>query len=140
MILDTASSTARMMERQCSGENPSDSISGPIAPRTTQSNCGWLRSSSLRRKARRTFEDRCLFRDCFVSEVFIFSFNSSRHPSRRRGIMARKHNLAPEAMDFCRQARMGEQVNFVKNMELLGALLMLVETTEPWPLVAPRVA
>lgn len=54
--------------------------------------------------------------------------------------MARKHNLAPEAMDFCRQARMGEQVNFVKNMELLGALLMLVETTEPWPLVAPRVA
>ncbi len=36
------------------------------------------------------------------------------------------------------QTRMGEQVNFMKNMALLGALLMLVETPRPWPLSLGR--
>jgi len=32
------------------------------------------------------------------------------------------------------QAKMGEQVNFMKNMALLGALLMLVAIPRPWAL------
>lgn len=36
------------------------------------------------------------------------------------------------------QAKMGEQVNFMKNMALLGALLMLTAIPRPWPLSVGR--
>ena len=36
------------------------------------------------------------------------------------------------------QAKMGERVNFMKNMALIGALLMLTAIPRPWPLSVGR--
>ena len=36
------------------------------------------------------------------------------------------------------QAKMGDRVNFMKNMALLGALLMLTAIPRPWPLSVGR--
>src|ERR1700722_363249 len=67
MMLDTALSTARIISRLCSPENPSISIKGSSAPRITQSKFGWLRNSSFSRKARFNFDGLFMSRGWFAA-------------------------------------------------------------------------
>ena len=76
MMLDTASSTARMMALLCSAENPNISIKGSRAPRTTQSKVGWLRSSSFSRKTRFNFEGLFVSRGWFAAIGVMFGLGS----------------------------------------------------------------
>ena len=99
MILDTASSTARMMARLCSSEKPNISIKGSSAPRITQSKVGWLRSSSFSRKARLNLADDFRSRGCFEAIGVMFGPGFPSYVNYKRTgnpvVMAKKHNFAP---------------------------------------------
>jgi hypothetical protein len=99
-MFDTASSTARIMDLQCSGEKPSISINGSIAPRKTHRSFGLLRSSIFSRKARLALVDRFLSGGCLAAKGFIVALVLRPTRNELRGTPINEHNFGLYATDF----------------------------------------
>ena len=100
MMLDTASSTPRMMARFSWPENPSDSISGSSAPRTTHRNVGWLRKSSFN-KNDRVILGNFVFPCELLAAIDSAPWVALPPPSAiDAGVMGKNHSLALRATNF----------------------------------------